>query len=235
MRKLLLILIPFAILSCTKKEIKIPTLPEKGIQELHNHSQIWLFFEIKNGDTIAKVNSNNTITSTHWIFNIDKRLPLKTIIAPVKKLIHKHANAMHSKKGAYNYFSYADTISKKLSFLKLNNLQYKTDSILSTNFIRTNSNLYKKYNNINLIFSSNTIWLNGTKIEKEDFKTTVLEFIAFSSEEKQTMLHLNFNQNILYQDYLFYKTTIYSLQSDFIVTNPIEFIFNQNKVPDCNC
>ena len=68
------------LLSCAKKEIKIPTLAEKGIQELHNHSQVWMFMAVENNDTIANINRNNTIVSTHWIFNIDKNLPLKAII-----------------------------------------------------------------------------------------------------------------------------------------------------------
>ena len=115
MKKLFLIL-PFIIFSCTKQTVKIPTLSVKGLQEIHNHSQVWFFFDIKNNDTIANLNRKNTISTTHWIFNIDNRLPLKAIIPSIIKLQYKHANGMHSKKGMHNYFSYADTISDKLSF-----------------------------------------------------------------------------------------------------------------------
>ena len=71
------------LISCNKKEIKIPTLDAKGIQEIHNHSQVWFFFEIKNNDTIAKLNKKNTISTTHWIYNIDKKLALKSIIPSI--------------------------------------------------------------------------------------------------------------------------------------------------------
>jgi hypothetical protein len=234
MKKLLYIL-PFLILSCAKKEMKIPTLAEKGIQEVFDHSQVWFFFEVENNDTIAKLNRKNTISSTNWIFNIDKRLPLKTFITDIIKLQDKHANSIHSKEGMHNYFSFSDTISKTLSFLEFDNITYTQDSILSKYFIKENSNNYLNYNNISLIFNPENVWLNDSKIEKQELKETLLEFIDFSAEGKQTMLHLNFNENLLYQDYLAYKTMLFNLNNNAILTNTIEFIFNETKVPDCGC
>jgi len=235
MEKILIFVFSLFILSCSKKEVKLPLLAEKGIQEIHNHSQVWFFFEIKNNDTIANVNRKNTISTTHWIFNIDKRLPLKIIIPIIIELQDKHSNSIHSKEGMLNYFSYSDTISKKLSFLEFDKVIYKTDSILSKNFIKEHRTNYLNYNNINLTFNKNTVFLNDSKIEKSELKSTLLEFIDFSSEGKKTMLHLNFNENSTYQDYLFYKTLIHDLNSETILTNPLEFIFNKNKVPDCGC
>ena len=235
MKKIVILLLSLLVLSCAKKELKVPTLAEKGIQEIHNHSQVWFFFEIKNNDTIANVNRKNTISTTHWIFNIDKRLPLKTIIPSIINLQDKHANSIHSKEGMHNYFSYADTISDKLSFLEFDDVNYITDSILSKSYIKKYSDNYKNYNNINVTFNPNNTWINDAKMEQDELKTTLLEFIDFSSEGKQTMLHLNFNEKLLYQDYLFYKTMIHSFKDKTITTNQIEFIFNQTKVPDCGC
>jgi hypothetical protein len=79
------------------------------------------------------------------------------------------------------------------------------------------------------------VWLNDSKIEKQELKETLLEFIDFTAEGKQTMLHLNFNENLLYQDYLAYKTMLFNLNNNAILTNTIEFIFNETKVPDCGC
>lgn len=234
MKKLFLIL-PFIIFSCTKQTVKIPTLNVKGLQEIHNHSQVWFFFDIKNNDTIANLNRKNTISTTHWIFNIDNRLPLKTIIPSIIKLQDKHANSLHSKEGMHNYFSYADTISDKLSFYEFDKTVFKTDSTLSKYYIKTNSEIYKNYNNINLTMNPNNTWINDAKMENGEFKSTLLEFIDFSSEGKQTMLHLNFNQNLLYKDYLAYRTMLKTILAPHILINNIEFIFNPKKVPDCGC
>ncbi len=233
MKKIISILILSAVFGCTKK--KLPLLGEAGIQELHNHSQVWFFFKIMKKDTTAVINRNNTISSTHWIYNIDRRLPLKAIIPSIVSLKEKHADGAHSKKGMLNYFSYSDTISKKLSFLEFGSINFKTDSVLSNYFIRENSSDYLNLNNINLTFNPNNIWLNDAKLEKSEFKNTLLEFIDFSSDEPQTLLHLNFNQNLSFQDYLFYKTMIHDFKDQAILTNSTEFIFDQNKVPDCGC
>ncbi len=230
MKKILLLFVSFVMLGCAKKEVKIPTLAEKGIHEVQNNSLVWLFFEVQNNDTIALVNRKNTISTTHWIYNIDKRLPLKTIIPSIITLKYKHANSMHSEKGMHDYFSYSDTISKKLSFLEFDGVNYKTDSLLSKNFIKKNSADYINYNNINLIFNKNSIWIDEVKTEKYHFKDALISLIELSSDGKEPMLHLNFNQNLLYQDYLFYRTMIHAIDVKNILINQNEFIFNENKV-----
>lgn len=230
MKKLLVLLILIFILSCAKKEVKLPVLAEKGIQELHNHSQVWFFFEIENKDTVAIVNRKNTISTTHWIYNIDKRLPLKAIIPSIIKLQDKHANSMHSEKGMHDYLSYSDTVSKKLSFIEFDGVIFKTDNLLSKNFIEENSSDYINYNNLNLVFYQNNIWINDAKIDKSNFKSALLAILANSSEGKQPMMHLNFSQNLLYQDYLFYRTMIHDIDIKNISVNQNEFIFNENKV-----
>jgi len=235
MKKLLTLLIAISFLSCSKQELKIPTLNISGIQELQNHSQIWLFFKIENNDTIAKVNRKNSISTTHWIYNIDKRLPLKTFIPTLTKLKYKHANGVHSKEGMHNYFSYSDTISKKLSFFEFDDIHFKTDSTLSKTYIKSNSDTYKNYNNIGITINPNSIWINDAKMEEGEFTTTLVDFIEFSSEGKQTMLHLNFNQNLSYQKYLHHLTLLNSLKAPHLLINDLQFIFDPTKVPDCGC
>jgi hypothetical protein len=213
-------------LGCAKKELKIPTLAEKGIQELQNHSQVWLFFEVKNSDTIAVVNRKNTISTTHWIYNIDKRLPLKAIIPSIVNLQDKHANSMHSEKGMFDYFSYSDTISKKLSFLKFDGVTFETIDKLPQNFVEENAAKNQNYQNIQLVFNQNSILINTVETDKSNFKNELTTLLKLSSEGKKQMLHLNFNGNLLYQDYLFYRTIIHNLPNENILTNPMEFIFN---------
>lgn len=235
MKNLLYILIPLALFSCNKKELKVPVLAVKGIQELQDHSQIWMFFEIKDNDTIANINRKNTISTTHWIYNIDKKLPLKAIIPSISKFQYKHANGIHSKKGRFDYFSYADTISDKLSFIKFDGVVFKQDSVLSKTYIKENSDDYLNYNNISLTFNPKNTWINDAKMEDGELITTLLEFIDFSSEGAKTMLHLNFNHDLLYQDYLYYLTLIKSISNPGILINNLEFIFDPAKVPDCGC
>lgn len=229
MKKLTIILLAFLMLGCAKKELKIPTLAEKGIQELQNHSQVWLFFEVKNNDTIAVVNRKNTISTTHWIYNIDKRLPLKAIIPSIIMLQDKHANSMHSEKGMLDYFSYSDTISKRLSFLEFDGVTFQTIGVLPKNFMEENTSKYLNYNNINLILDQNKVQINSIETDHSNFKNELVALLALPSEGKKYMLHLNFNRNLFYQDYLFYRTIIHNLSNNNILINQNEFIFNENK------
>lgn len=225
MRKLTMILLTFLMLGCAKKELKIPTLAEKGIQELHNHSQVWLFFEVKNNDTLTILNRKNTISTTHWIYNIDKRLPLKAIIPSIVNLQDKHANSMHSEKGMFDYFSYSDTITKKLSFLKFDGVTFQTIDGMPKNS-EENAAKYQNYHNIQLVFNQNSVLMDTVETDKSNFKNEFTELLKLSAKDKQSMLHLNFNGNLLYQDYLFYRTIIHNLNKENILINKNEFIFN---------
>jgi len=236
MKKIVIFIAVISLFSCQKKEIKIPTIPNKGIEEvIYNHSEVWMFFKVKGKDTIADINRKNTIASTHWIYNIDKRLPLKTFISDLKKLQFKHSNSIHSKKGMHDYFSYSDTITKKLAFIKFDSISFITDSLLSKYEIKKKPNKYINYNNISLTFNQNSIFLNDTKIAKTKFKKTLLDFIDFSSENKISLLHLNFNEQLLYQDFLNYLTLINNLKTPEINVDNEMFVFNKTKVPNCNC
>ncbi|MDX1828977.1 MAG: hypothetical protein R3342_05455 [Lutibacter sp.] len=236
MKKLIILLILVSFFSCKKTEIKIPTLPNKGIEKvIYNHSEVWMFFTLNENDTIADINRKNTIATTHWIYNIDKRLPLKTIINSINKLQYKHANSIHSKKGMHDYFSYSDTISKKLSFISFDSISFKTDSLLSKYVIKKSPKKYINFNNINLTFSKNQLLLNDTEIKRSEFKKTLLDFIDFSSDNKITLLHLNFSEDILYADFLNYLTLINNLKTPKIKVDNEMFVFNKTKVPNCNC
>ncbi len=236
MKKIIILLAVVSLFSCQKKEIKIPTLPNKGFEEIiYNHSEVWMFFTLKDKDTIADVNRKNTIATTHWIYNIDKRLPLKTIISSIKKLQYKHANSVHSKKGMHDYFSYSDTITKKLSFIPFDSISFKTDSLLSKYVIKRSPKKYINFNNINITFNKNYALLNDAKINYPEFKKTIIDFINFSSENKTTLLHLNFNEDLLYQDFLNYLTLINNLKTKKIKVDKELFVFDKNKVPNCNC
>jgi hypothetical protein len=74
-------------------------------------SPIYIFLEQRK-DTLAEVNRKNSIISTNWILNVDKRLPLRLVIPEIMKLQQKKREEAHKNENAENYYSYADTIGK---------------------------------------------------------------------------------------------------------------------------
>lgn len=220
---ILLISILAITISCAKKEIKLPNIYAKGVQELHNHSAIWVFYKTKGKTTIANINKNNTITSTNWIYNIDKRLPLKTFIEPLKKLKHKHANSIHSEEGMLDYFSYSDTSEKKLSFISFSEVIFKLNE-QSKDYLKKHTEIYDKYLNIHLTFNKENIEINNQEVSAFNLETEIKKLIN-STTEKDVAIHLNFSKNILYQDYLNYFVLIHQFKETNININKHQFIF----------
>lgn len=222
----LLILIAIFTISCSKKEVKIPVLPVKGLQELHNHSQIWFFFKEKNGDTVANINRNNAIISTHWIYNVDRRLPLKAIIPAIEKFKDKHANSMHSKENTHNYFSYSDTANKKLSFFLFDSIQFKTKQPK----INSLKEIDSLYNATPIFFKKETVCIDNKNFSKKVWKEKLSEHLQKSP--KKLKLFLSFDENMTFQDYLWYRSIIQTLNK-IVHCDKKEYIINTNNSKNC--
>jgi len=91
MKIYILFLTSFLILSCSKKNVELPIIGQKGIDRVYNNTKVWIFFKKQKSDTIAILNKNNIISTTNWIFNIDKRLPLKKIVPLIQQMQKEHA------------------------------------------------------------------------------------------------------------------------------------------------
>jgi hypothetical protein len=126
--RILLLLVIF-VSSCTKEALKLPKSHAKADTEVLNNSTIWIFYTPKGQDTIATLNRNNSISTTNWLYNIDRRLQLKQLYKPLKKVLAKRQKkSPHHVEGMKDYFSFADTLDKQNKFLefKLKDIQYKT-------------------------------------------------------------------------------------------------------------
>jgi hypothetical protein len=123
------LIILFMMLSCGNKEdILLPKANITIVKNVEDHSPIYIFFRTKGKDTLAEVNRKNEIISTNWIFNIDKRLPLRLVIPGVVKLQQKkREEKAHKNELAQNYYSYADTIGKNLAFIPFTKVFYKLE------------------------------------------------------------------------------------------------------------
>lgn len=98
--------------------MKLPQLHAKTVTEVFNNSQIWIFYDIQGSDTLAVLNRNNSISTTNWLFNFDRRLKLKHLFEPFNKiLVKRHKKSMHHVDGMRNYFSFSDTIDRKIKSL----------------------------------------------------------------------------------------------------------------------
>ena len=125
MKKYLALIITVALFSCEgNKEIELPKADKTIVADVQEHSPIYIFFKVEGKDTIADVNRKNSIVSTNWIFNIDKRLPLRLVIPELIKLQAKKEGSMHKNEAAENFFSYANDVKKTMAFLPFTKVKY---------------------------------------------------------------------------------------------------------------
>jgi len=127
MKKILIIGFFVLLLSCQDKEVLLPISSETIIADVKDYSTINLFFKIENKDTLVDFNTKNSINANNWLFNIDKRLPLRKVILEVKKLQNNKSSSMYKNKTYENYFTYTDTVKKTIAFMPFSKIHFRLE------------------------------------------------------------------------------------------------------------
>ncbi len=127
MKRIIVLGISLLLFSCNKKEVLLPKANQTIVADVQNHSPIYFFFKTEGVDTLVDVNQSNAISSTNWLFNIDKRLPLRKVILEIKKLQAKKEGSPHKSETAENYFTYTDTVKKTMAFFPFTKVHYKLE------------------------------------------------------------------------------------------------------------
>ncbi|MBF4464012.1 hypothetical protein [Flavobacterium sp. LC2016-12] len=200
--------IAFLLFSCEeKKDVLLPKANVSIVKDIQDHSPIYIFFKTEGKDTIAEVNRKNSIISTNWIFNIDKRLPLKLVIPEVMKLQEKkRGDSAHKNEKAENYYSFADSIGKNLAFLPFTKVYYKMESVS-----KNTSQLYFRKNGM--------IEYRGRKTY--DFPKNNLEpFLDSLVINPKAEIIFSYDKKMLYGDYIQCKILVKT-----IIDKKIPFVF----------
>ncbi|PIF59452.1 hypothetical protein [Flavobacterium sp. 2] len=201
------LIIAFLLFSCGKKEdVLLPKANVSIVKDVQDHSPIYIFFKTEGKDTIADLNRKSSIISTNWIFNIDKRLPLKLVIPEVMKLQEKkRADSAHKNENAENYYSYADSIGKNLAFLPFTKVYYKME------IANNRSQLYFKKNGM--------IQYSGRKTY--DFpKSNLKPFLDSLVINPKAQITFSYDKNMSYGDYIQSKILVKT-----IIDKKIPFVF----------
>ncbi|UFH35162.1 hypothetical protein [Flavobacterium acetivorans] len=208
--KYLSVAIVFLLFSCGNKEdILLPKSNKTVVSDVLDHSPIYVFFRTKGKDTLAEVNRKNSIITTNWIFNIDKRLPLRIVIPEVMKLQEKkREEKAHKNEKAENYYAYADSIGKNMAFIPFTKVYYKMDKPLNEGLIF----YFKK--------GTDLVLVNDDKIKKSE----ILNYVNSFNFENNPKIVLVFDKNMSFEDYLLTKISIAELDT-FKKEVPQEFIF----------
>ena len=189
MKKYLAIAIVFLTISCNNKvQMDLPKADVTVIKEVFDHSPVYIFFKVEGKDTIADLNRKNTIGTTNWIFNIDKKLPLKAVIPEIIWLQNKKKNGMHTNDKAENYYSYADSIGKNLAFVPFTKIEYKLE--------KPKFGVHIYFSKNNKIIVSDSQNSNGKEVKKDEL---LKDLLAIPSDKPNKFFFCH-DQNSSYQD-----------------------------------
>lgn len=201
----------FMLFSCGNQEdILLPKSNVTLVSDVKDHSPIYIFFRTKGKDTLAEVNRKNSIITTNWILNIDKRLPLRLVIPEVMKLQEKkRSEVAHKNELAENYYSYADSIGKNMAFLPFTKVYYKMEK--------------PKFGIIVFFDKTNTISVNNVAVKKEELQN----YLDNLPSDKPNKFVFCFAKDLSYGSYIQDKIFIQSLNFPFPSLNLTneEFIF----------
>jgi hypothetical protein len=205
------LIIAFLLFSCEgKKDILLPKANVSIVKDVQDHSPIYIFFKTEGKDTIAEVNRKNSIISTNWIFNIDKRLPLRLVIPQVMKLQEKkRGEKAHKNEKAENYYSYADSIGKNLAFLPFTKVYYKMEKPNKENFVFH----FRK--------GKKQVLMGNKEIKISEI---LQHFYSIKFERVPDVVFL-FDKNMSYEEYMQDKILLQKHVSYNLDKLPVEFIF----------
>lgn len=197
--------------SCGKKEdVLLPKSNVTIVKDVEDLSPVYIFFKTQGKDTIAEVNRKSSIISTNWIFNIDKRLPLKLVIPEVMELQEKkRADSAHKNEKAENYYSYADSIGKNLAFLPFTKVYYKMEKPNKENFV-----FYFRKGKEKVLVGNKEIKISEI----------LQHFYSIKFERVPDVVFL-FDKNMSYEEYIQDKILLQKYVSYNLDKLPVEFIF----------
>ena len=215
MKKYILLSFLVVVLStCANKTVQLPQVAVSGVSEIQNHSEIWVFYKFDNDKIKTEINKNNTITTTHWIINIDKRLPLSEVIPVLQMIKAKRAKkTIHSVDGVNDYLSYSDILDKKIALFQINTIQYM---MLNESELATLEK--EKPCDYILKFSDEVITLNNQKHYPSEWRKQLLDSLDSGC------LQLYFDKHLSYQSYMKYRLELNTYLPKGVTVESTEYI-----------
>ena len=226
-RAFLILSFLIVLISCKKRTVQLPETANKDITEVLDVSPIYMFYDEENDS--VDFNRSNMIGTTNWLVNIDKRLTLKQILLHLKYLQEKrNKDGMHKNDAARNYFTCSNPEIQNLAFIDFTDVVYHDEPIID--FI-TDYYSDQPENKTKLLLNfteSDSLYISD-QLSIEGFKKDEIEnvLIKKTSETDSSMeLFLTFNENLSFQDYIYYKTILLEAKENNVIINVDEFIYN---------
>ena len=213
MKFLYIFLFSFIFISCRKKqEIKLPLNDNPGIHEVWNNSRIYILMKKSGNDTLADLKLGQTISSTHWLVAVDRRLKLKSLISSINKILKKrHKKSIHSDGNKKAYFTYMDTLQKKVSFVDFDSIEIMPGIFNSPEYFKKYYKTEPEVNKIHIKVFPHAVVIDDSlklrePVDKKVLLNTYLRHLVRVTNEKKNRVYLNFDKKDNFDQFLNYYT-----------------------------
>ena len=220
MKKVIYLILFTALFSCgNKKVVQLPEINNAKITDVLDVSTVYMFYN-KATDSI-EFNRKNMISTTNWLVNVDKRLTLKQMLPHLQYLQDKrHGEGMHKNENAKNYFTCHDKSVNNLGFLEFTDILYYSENDLSKFLTSGDKNIlqvyFKNIDDISILRLD-----KNKKIVYDSF----LDFTENLSLYQNYQVHLGFDKNISFQDYITIKSNLSKMDTENLTLSNQEFIY----------
>lgn len=204
----------------------LPEIVQAEVTEVLDVSPIYVFYDETKTDSL-ELNRANVITSTNWLVNVDKRLTLGQVIPQIIALQEKKRSAEATKsKNSKNYYTCNDTSIKNLGFLDFTKVIYKINYVLpnlSADYENPREKRviidFRNGKDIKLVsvFKDSVILKSSLQNLKTDLDALPQD-ISYD-------LYLNINDQLSFQDYITFKSTLSKVNRPNMSINENEFIY----------
>lgn len=224
------------ILTSCQKEVQLAQGSVTVLDEMTDHTPVYLFFVEQNGDTLVELNRKNTVSTTNWIFHVDKRLPLQLVTPKIINLQQmREDNQMHKNEEAGNFYSYSDSLKQSLAFYPFKEIKYTFNTYHSVNYIAEYPDFHSHYRVYSLTFlPGDLVVVNGTKVAFKELKEFITEFLSFEADGQRVLLYLNFHQDVTFDAYMKGVLFAFEMQQPGLEVSNTHFVFDPKAV-DCGC
>jgi len=152
------------------------------------------------------------MTTTQWLVAVDRRLSMKKLVQPIEKILQRrHKKSIHSVEGTHAYFTYLDSVSKKISFIDFDSISLMPNYFNSVKYFVKYYKDDEKFKKFHLTVQKNKLILNDSitfdnTLSKQAINDSIWKVIGKITDESPNKLYLNFDENIKFDRFLNYYT-----------------------------
>lgn len=229
MKTTLIIVLLICFMGCnpSEKTILLPHIKDSKLNDITDVSPVYIFFNTAKKDSV-ELNKNNLISTTNWLFNIDKRHQLIKIIPTIIELQEKRRDAkLHKNEKAGNYYTCNDLQKQTLGFIDFTDVFY--EFISANTYIKKLSLENDQTDNIIIEFKTegetNVYFPSKHQLKFKGELIEILNSDVFKNNNPDT-IYLAYDSRLSFQEYITYKRKVEKLADTDVNIAHTEFILN---------